>query len=103
MLKIKGTGRITNGEVFQRAKEEKLFLEIKKKYRRQSWVGHVIRHNEFVTNILEGAIFGKRAVGRPRLRYLKEVARNTGVDSYIATKRMACNICRWKAANQSKY
>jgi len=31
MLKIKWTDRITNGEVFQRAKQEKLLLKLKKK------------------------------------------------------------------------
>ena len=31
MLKIKWTDRITNGEVFQRAKEEILILKLKKK------------------------------------------------------------------------
>jgi len=44
----------------------------------------------------------KRAVGRPRLQYVKQVARNTAADSYTAMKRMACNNSRWKAANQSK-
>jgi len=101
MLKIKCTDRITNGEVFQRAKEERLLLQILKN-RRHSWIGHTIRHNEFVVNILEGAICGKKAVGRPRLQYLKQVARNTGADSYTAMKRMGCNKSRWKAANQSK-
>jgi len=28
-------------------------------------MGHTITHNEFVVNILEGAIPGKKAVGRP--------------------------------------
>jgi len=28
-------------------------------------MGHTIRHNEFVANIFEGAMFGKKAVGRP--------------------------------------
>jgi hypothetical protein len=28
-------------------------------------------HNEFEVNILEGAISGKMAVGRPGLKYLK--------------------------------
>ena len=52
MLKIKRTDRITNGEVFQRAKEKRLLLKLKKKNRRHSWIGHTIRHNEFVVNIL---------------------------------------------------
>jgi len=92
---------ITNNEVFQRAKEERLLLKFLKNIR-HSWIWHKIRHNEFVVNILEGAIFGKKAVGRPRLQYLKKVTRNTGTNSYTAMKRMACNNSRWKAANQLK-
>jgi len=53
-------------------------------------------------NILEGAISGKKTVGRPGLRYLKQGPRNTEADSYIAMKRMTCNNCRWKTAIQSK-
>jgi len=37
MLKIKWTGRITNDEVFQRAKEERALLKILKS-RRHSWI-----------------------------------------------------------------
>ena len=72
MLKIKWTDRITNDEAFQRAKEERLRLKIFKN-RRHSWTGHTIRHNEFVVNILEGAIIGKKAVGRPRLEYISKL------------------------------
>jgi len=63
---------------------------------------HKIRHNEFVVNILEGAIYGKKAVGRPRLQYLKQVARNTEADSYTAMERMVCSKARWKIVNHSK-
>jgi len=100
MLKIKWRDRITNDGVFQRTKEERLLLKILKS-RRHSWIGHTIRQKELVPNILEGAISRKKAVGRPRLRYLKQVARNTGADSYMAM-RMACSNSRWKAASQSK-
>ena len=37
MLKIKGTDRVMNDEVFQRAKEERLLLKILKN-RRHSWI-----------------------------------------------------------------
>jgi len=57
---------------------------------------------EYTVYILEGAISGKRAVGRPRPKYLKQVARNTAADSHTAINRVPCNNCRWKAANQSK-
>ena len=38
----------------------------------------------------------------PGLQYLKQVARNKEADSYTPMKRMSCNNCRWKAANQQK-
>jgi len=53
-----------------------------------------INHNEFVLNILEGAIARKKALGRPRQQYLKQVARNKGADSYTAMKTMTCNNYR---------
>jgi len=61
MLKIKCTHRIMNDEVFQTAKEERLLLKILKN-RRHSWIGHIMRHNKFVVNILEGAISRQKAI-----------------------------------------
>jgi hypothetical protein len=69
ILKIKWTDRITNDDVFQRAKEERLFLK-NLKNRRHSWLGHIIRQKEFVVNILEGTTSRQKAVGRPRTQYL---------------------------------
>jgi hypothetical protein len=82
-------------------KEKRILLQILKN-RRHSWMGHVIRHNEFVVNILEGAISGKKAMGRPQIQYLKQVTKNIGADSYTIIKRISCNKSRWKAANQAK-
>jgi len=76
-----------NDKVFQRTKEEILLLKILNNGS-HSWIGHTIRRNEFAVNILEGAISGKKAVGRPRLQYLKQVARNTGADSDTAMKKI---------------
>jgi hypothetical protein len=89
MIKFKWTDRITNDAVFQRTKEERLLLTILKNTR-HTWIRHIIRHNEFVVNILEEAILGKNTVGSPRLQYLKQVVRNTEADSYTAMKKMAC-------------
>ena len=83
------------------AREGRLLLKILKS-RRNSRIRHTIRHNEFVVNILDGAISGKKVVGRPRLQYIKQVVRNTGADSFTKMKRMACNNSKWKAANQSQ-
>ena len=61
---------MTNDEVLQRAKEERLFLKIKKKTR-HSWIGHTVGHNEFVVNIFEGAISGKKGRGKTSTAILK--------------------------------
>jgi hypothetical protein len=102
MLQIKWTDRIRNGKVFQRAKKERLLLNILKKNRPHSWRGHTVRHAEFLVNILEGAISGKRAVERPRLQYLKKVSRNTASDSYTAVKRLACKTADGKLPTNQK-
>jgi hypothetical protein len=69
-VKIKRTGGTTNDEIFQRAKEERLLLKILK-YRRHSWIVYIIRHNEFVVNILVGAISGKKRPGKTSATILK--------------------------------
>jgi hypothetical protein len=56
MLKIKWTDRITNEEVFQRAKAERLLLKIGCNLS----VGHIIRHNEFVVTSLKEQYLEKR-------------------------------------------
>jgi hypothetical protein len=61
ILKIKWTDRITNDEVFQRAKDKRLLLKFYKN-RRHSWIGHTVRRNEFAVNILEGEISGKKSL-----------------------------------------
>jgi hypothetical protein len=50
----------------------------------------------------EGAIFGKRAVGKPRLQYLKQVARNTGADSFTAVKKWLAAIPDGKLPTNQK-
>jgi hypothetical protein len=85
---------------FSKGERRKIILKLKKKNISHSWIGHIIRHSKFAVNILEGAISGKKTVGRPRLQCLKQVARNTEADSCTAMKRMAFNNFSWKAANQ---
>jgi hypothetical protein len=67
------------------------------KNRYHSWIGHTIKHNKFVVNILK-ELYPEKGPWQ----YLKQVARNTGAEIYTTMKIMACNNSRWKAANQSK-
>jgi hypothetical protein len=102
MLKIKWTDRITNEEVFQRVKEKRIILKMLNKRQCHSLRGHIIRYSEFVVNILEAAVSGKKIHGKTSTTILRKVARNIRADRYKTMKRTACNKSKWKAANQSK-
>ena len=56
---------------FKGRKKKEQFLEnfIKMDFTRG--LGHIIRHNEFVVNVLEGAIFGKKGRGKTWTAILK--------------------------------
>jgi hypothetical protein len=62
------------------------------KYTRHCWIEHISRHNEIVVNSFE----------KPQLTYLKQVASNTGAESYTAMKGMVCSNSGNNTANQSK-
>jgi hypothetical protein len=55
MLKMKWRHKITNDEVFQKGERRKITFKILTN-RRHSRIVHIIRHNEFVINIIKGAV-----------------------------------------------
>jgi hypothetical protein len=58
LLKIKWIDKIRNEEVYRRIDEERtLWNNIEK--RRTRWIGHTLRHNGFMKNIIGGKIEGK--------------------------------------------
>lgn len=58
-------------------------------------------YTRFIVNILEGAIQGKMALGRPRLNYMKRVMRIVGVTKQSEIKKLACEDVRCTAAHYS--
>ena len=53
--------------------------------------------------VLEGSVWGKNGVGRPRLEYSKQIQRDVGCGSYVEMKRLAQDRLAWRAAsNQSQ-
>jgi hypothetical protein len=58
VLKIEWREKVRNEEVFRRIGEERtLWSTIRQ--RRTKWVGHLMRHNNYVRSIMEGKIEGK--------------------------------------------
>ena len=41
--------------------------------RRVKFICHLLRHNEFLTNIIEGKVLGKRGRGRTKKSYLEDI------------------------------
>lgn len=41
--------------------------------RRIKLIGYFIKHNQFITNVFEGRISGKRVRGHPRQLYFKDI------------------------------
>jgi hypothetical protein len=103
MLKIPWVDRVTNEEVLWNIEEEKPGLRNIMRKRRDVWVGHLIRHEGLIKTILEDAVEGKNARGRPRLEYIDQILEDTGCPTYKALKRLAEDREGWRAAaNQSQ-
>jgi hypothetical protein len=71
-----------NEEVYRRMEEERtLWKNIEK--RRTRWIGHTLRHNGLVKNVIEGEIEGKVLRARPREKYIGHLK-----------KRVRCKKCQ---------
>ena len=67
--KISWMDHVKNEEVLQRVgqKQELLDMIIKRK---KNWIGHVLRGEGLLKEVIEGRMFGKRGRGRPRIGML---------------------------------
>ena len=58
-----------------------------------------MRHDGLVKIALEGSVWGKNGVGRPRLEYSKQIQQGVGSGSYVEMKRLAQDRLAWRAAS----
>ena len=76
MLKISWVDKVSNAEVLQTVQENKSILDTVQhcKFRR---IGHILRHDSLLRDIIEGTVKGKVTRGRKRLQMLSaKVPRN---------------------------
>ena len=64
--------KVTNEEVLRRVKEERQLLNTIWN-RKKRWIGHILRRDGLMRNVLEGRMEGKRTRGRPRLTMLDDL------------------------------
>jgi len=68
MLKTRRTEKVTNEEVLVRANEARSILEMIW-YRKHRWLGHVLRHDNLLHDIIEGKMLGIATVVRKGWSY----------------------------------
>ena len=97
MEKISWTDRVRNEEVLLRVNEQRNILhEIIK--RKANWIGHILRRNCLLKQVIEGKIKGGIEVtgkrGRRRRKLLDELKDRSG---YSHLKEEALDRTMWKA------
>ena len=90
--KISWTDKVTNEEVLSRVGVQRQLMNILRN-RKKSWIGHVLRGNGLLKEVIEGRMEGKRARGRPRLGMLDEIK----MGSYVDMKRRTEDRVGWKS------
>jgi len=94
MTKTSWTERKSNVIILHEINENRELLKVIAK-RKIKLLGHVLRHNNFLQNIFEGKVLGKKTRGRPRMAFLKNTIHEMGCNSYAGMKELARNRELW--------
>ena len=91
MEKISWKDRISNVEVLGRVGVERDLMNMLRS-RKKSWIGHVLRGDGLLKEVIEGRMEGSRPRGRPRLGMLDDLI----TSSYVDMKRKTEDRGGWK-------
>jgi hypothetical protein len=92
MEKISWTYKITNEEVLERVGTGRQLINALRN-RKRSWIGHVLRGEGLLKEVIEGRMEGKRIRGRPRLGMLDDLITH----SYVDMKRKTEDREKWRS------
>ncbi len=92
MQKISWKDMLSNEEVLDRIQERRTIMPTILR-RKKNWIGHILRGNEVLRNIIEGQIEGKRGKGRPSNGMLDKLIQDGG---YSAMKERSRDRMQWK-------
>ena len=91
MEKISWKDRKTNDEVLNLVGERRCLIETIMR-RKKNWIGHVLRGESLMKDVLEGRMDGKRSQGRPRIGMTDMLK----VTTYQDMKKKAENREEWR-------
>lgn len=93
MENIKWMDKVRNEEVLIRVDEAHLKLTDNIKLRKKRWLGHILRHESLLKEVMEGRMEGKRPRGRKRLMMMDDIRSGR---TYYQTKRDAEDRDYWR-------
>jgi hypothetical protein len=79
MEKIGWTDRVRNEEVLYRVKEERNIVHTIT-LRKANWIGHILRRNCVLKQVIEGKIEGKSKGGRRRKQFLDDLRKRVDTE-----------------------
>ena len=82
MEKISWLDKVTNEEALRRVNKDRQILNSVWQ-RKHRWIGHVLRHDGLLHEIIEGRMKGKPIRGRRRIQMLHDLAND---DGFVALK-----------------
>jgi hypothetical protein len=95
MEKISWTDHVRNEEVLLRVSEQRNILHEIRKWK-ANWIGHILRRNCLLQQIIEGKIQGQVEVTRRRGRRRKKLVNDLGDRrGYSHLKEEALNCIKW--------
>ena len=95
-MRISWTEKKTNEWVLEKmAVNERLLTTLSR--RKMSFIGHILRVNDTTTDLFMGIVYGKRGIGRPKVRYSDNIKEIADGRSIIEIFRMALDKREWRA------
>ena len=92
MERISWTDKITNEEVLRRVGEKRSMVETIVR-RKKNWIGHIMRGDGLMKEVLEGKMEGKRGRGRKRIGMIDDLLEKK---RYGDLKRRGENRQEWR-------
>jgi hypothetical protein len=92
MEKIGWTEKKTNAEVLKDIGQKRNFITTILK-RKKNWIGHVLRHEGLMRDVMEGKMEGKRSRGRVRFGMIDEIKEG----GYASMKKRAQDRVSWRS------
>ena len=90
MERVSYKDKTTNEDVLKQVAESRKLLQVVIN-RKKNWIGHVVRHDCLLRDVIEGRMEGKRCRGRPRMGMIDELKEK----SYDSMKRRAEDREQW--------